>query len=71
MKRILLTVAFVFGLVSAYAADQSGSIKVSVLTCSPGQEVYSLYGHTAIRVQDMYLDCIFLSTIAAAATEHY
>lgn len=25
------------------------SIFVSLLTCSPGQEVYSLYGHTAIR----------------------
>lgn len=25
------------------------SISVSLLTCSPGQEVYSLYGHTAIR----------------------
>lgn len=24
-------------------------IRISVLTCSPGQEVYSLYGHTAIR----------------------
>ncbi|MBO7120235.1 MAG: DUF4105 domain-containing protein [Bacteroidaceae bacterium] len=34
---------------AAYA--QQDSIRVSVLTCSPGQEVYSLYGHTAIRVQ--------------------
>ena len=24
-------------------------VKVSVLTCSPGEEVYSLYGHTALR----------------------
>ena len=30
------------------AAD---SIRVTLLTCSPGQEVYSLYGHTAIRCQ--------------------
>ena len=27
------------------------SIRVTLLTCSPGQEVYALYGHTAIRVQ--------------------
>ena len=53
MKRILLTIALVFGLLPLYAADNSGDIRVSVLTCSPGQEVYSLYGHTAIRVQDM------------------
>ena len=28
------------------------SIEISLLTCSPHQEVYSLYGHTAIRVED-------------------
>ena len=28
------------------------SIKISLLTCSPGTEVYSLYGHTAIRLTD-------------------
>ena len=27
------------------------SIRVTLLTCSPGQEVYELYGHTAIRCQ--------------------
>ena len=38
------------------AAEENGqaqdSIRVSLLTCSPGQEVYSLYGHTAIRCVD-------------------
>ncbi len=28
------------------------SITVSLLTCSPGHQVWSLYGHTAIRLQD-------------------
>ena len=28
------------------------SIKISLLTCAPGDEVYSLYGHTAIRYTD-------------------
>ena len=28
------------------------SVRVSLLTCSPGQEIYSLYGHTAIRCVD-------------------
>lgn len=53
MKRILLNIAFVFCLLPLCAADSTGNIRVSVLTCSPGQEVYSLYGHTAIRVQDL------------------
>ena len=29
------------------------SIRVTLLTCSPGQEVYELYGHTAIRCQQL------------------
>ncbi len=36
--------------------DKSGlldSVKISLLTCSPGEEVYSLYGHTAIRYTDL------------------
>lgn len=33
------------------AADDS--IEVGLLTCKPGQQVYSLYGHTAIRFHDL------------------
>ena len=29
------------------------SIEVSLLTCSPHEEIYSLYGHTALRWHDM------------------
>ena len=29
------------------------SMRISLLTCGPGHEVYSLYGHTAIRFQDL------------------
>ena len=28
------------------------SVEVSLLTCSPGKEVYSMFGHTAIRIYD-------------------
>ncbi len=28
------------------------SVKISLLTCAPGDEVYSLYGHTAVRYTD-------------------
>ena len=33
-------------------AAPTDSLEISLLTCSPHQEVYSLYGHTAIRLQD-------------------
>lgn len=29
-----------------------GQIEISILTCLPGQEVYSVFGHTAIRIID-------------------
>lgn len=30
----------------------SPQAKVSIITCDPGREVYSMYGHTAIRIYD-------------------
>ena len=36
---------------SFMAAARAG-VRVSVLTCSPGDEAYSLYGHTALRYVD-------------------
>lgn len=34
-------------------ATSADSIEVGLLTCAPGQKVYSLYGHTAIRYHDL------------------
>ena len=44
----LYTLLYIGGVAHAFRAD---SVEVSLLTCSPGTEVYSLYGHTAIRVK--------------------
>ena len=33
--------------------DIYSNLEVSLLTCSPGDELYSAFGHTAIRVNDM------------------
>lgn len=32
------------------SADRGGDIRVSLLTCSPGREIYQLEGHTALRL---------------------
>lgn len=46
-----------------HEADMSGmdSVEVSLITCSPHEEIYSLYGHSAIRIRDTrnHVDCIF------------
>lgn len=36
---------------SVFAQDSS-HIRISLLTCTPGEELYSTFGHTAIRVTD-------------------
>lgn len=33
-------------------AEEMAKVDISLLTCGPGNQVYSLYGHTAIRIQD-------------------
>ena len=38
------------------ASSDNDSIKISLLTCAAGDEVYSLYGHTAIRYTDYIKD---------------
>jgi hypothetical protein len=45
---------------NSFSQSDSCNIKVSLLTCSPGTELYSIFGHTAIRVKDdANLDIIY------------
>src|SRR4051812_24672160 len=38
---------------AAQAQDSSNChVRISLLTCAPGQELYSTFGHTAIRITD-------------------
>ncbi len=39
----------------------SDSARISLLTCSPGEELYARFGHSALRVQDpmLHLDVVF------------
>ena len=51
MRRLL----FIFSLFtfhfSSFAQDSCG-IRISLLTCTPGTELYSTFGHSALRVFD-------------------
>ncbi len=38
--------------VSTYAQNDTSHLRISVLTCAPGNELYSTFGHTAIRIVD-------------------
>ncbi|KAA6309653.1 hypothetical protein EZS27_038899, partial [termite gut metagenome] len=37
------------------------SVRLSLLTCAPGKEIYSLFGHTAIRYEspEKHIDWVF------------
>jgi hypothetical protein len=46
---LLLSVLLSF---SVYSQADSCGLRISLLTCSPGEELYSTFGHSAMRVQD-------------------
>lgn len=50
-NRFFLLLLLLCSFVTKAQTDSCG-LRVSLLTCSPGQELYSTFGHTAIRVQD-------------------
>ena len=57
LKRVLFLSLFSLSFIAVARSE----VKVSVLTCSPGDEAYSLYGHTALRYvdTDRTLDVVF------------
>ncbi|MGZ3998080.1 MAG: Lnb N-terminal periplasmic domain-containing protein [Flavisolibacter sp.] len=52
MKKILFLFSFSFLLSQFLFAQDSCSLRISLLTCAPGEELYSTFGHTALRVRD-------------------
>lgn len=57
-RKFILTIFFGLSVLVVPAAvdstlvrDHSDSIRISLVTCSPGTEVYEVYGHTALRVE--------------------
>ncbi len=44
---------FLLSLGNNVASQNSDPVKISLLTCDPGAEIYSIFGHTAIRVRDL------------------
>ncbi|HEU4471850.1 MAG TPA: DUF4105 domain-containing protein [Flavisolibacter sp.] len=53
MKKILFIAALLLNCFNqAQAQKDSCSLQVSLLTCAPGEELYSTFGHTALRVKD-------------------
>ena len=60
LRLRLIILLFIIAVVNSFATTKRYKIwtediantEISVLTCSPGQEIYSIFGHTAIRVKN-------------------
>ena len=62
MKRIITLLLFLSSYAGYSEAIQlSDSTKISLLTCAPGTELYSAFGHTGVRVIDykQHMDVVF------------
>ncbi len=61
MRRIILSILILLSIVCWGAPTLSEASRIELLTCTPGTEVWSKYGHTAIRVVDVEnkLDRVF------------
>lgn len=52
MKRILLLSALMISWTIGLHALPTDSVRLSLLTCGAGEEIYSLFGHTGIRYEN-------------------
>lgn len=52
LKRCLPVVLFILNAFWINAQEANTGLRISLLTCSPGQELYSVFGHSALRVVD-------------------
>ena len=55
MKTFLFTLILLFSFIQLNAQQLSPKATVSVVTCGPGSELYSAFGHSAFRVFDPIL----------------
>ena len=72
-RRLYLFILCLAAWIGAEARSLSEEAQISLLTCTPGEELYARYGHTAIRVLDPQnrLDLVFNYGIFDFNTDHF
>lgn len=51
-KKIIFSLIFLL-IISSLGSLQAQQFQISLLTCDPGEEIYSSFGHSGIRVRDL------------------
>ena len=72
-KRLYIFILCLSAWIGVQAQGLSEEAQISLLTCTPGEELYARYGHTAIRVTDEAndLDLVFNYGIFDFNTDHF
>lgn len=52
MNKLIITLGLLLSFCFQPLRAQQDSVRVSLLTCAPGTEIYALFGHTALRYED-------------------
>jgi hypothetical protein len=52
IKRLLFLVVFFSAEAKIFAEDKGSTLRISLLTCSPGEDLYAVFGHSAMRIVD-------------------
>jgi hypothetical protein len=52
MHKLFCSFFFVFIFCNNVFSQDSSHLRISLLTCTPGDELYSIFGHSAIRIKD-------------------
>lgn len=53
MKNRILTLFMILAMAFHGVSAGQDSLRISLVTCEPGNVIYELFGHTAIRIQDL------------------
>jgi hypothetical protein len=51
-RRILIALLLLASFQFSHAEETSSRLRISLLTCSPGKDLYAVFGHSALRIVD-------------------
>jgi hypothetical protein len=70
---LLILLSFLLLQLPSKAQQLGPDAMVSILTCNPGEESYSMYGHSAIRISDptLNLDAVYNYGLFSYDTPHF
>jgi hypothetical protein len=52
MKKLFFSLVLILFTVAGFSQPDSSRLRISLLTCTPGSELYSVFGHNALRIVD-------------------